>query len=230
MYGETVGRMQPYVEAGGNALGELQRLLGIGAGGAGATSPLLQMLGYGGAGGTGAGNIDPRTFQGSPGYQYQLQQGTNAVTNSAHGNVGGNALRALQQTGQGLANQNFNQYLGNFSGAWGNLLGNLSNLAGSGQNAAANLGGIGTGVASQIGANTIGGGNALAAGQVGGANAITGGFGQAGTAIGSAFQNPQFQSWLKGLVSSGANDGSGTPSYISLDPTGQSIAPGFATG
>lgn len=172
MFNQTTAREQPFVNAGTNALGSLQQLLGIGPGGAGATSPILKMLGLG-PGGT--GNIDPSTFQGSPGYQYQLQQGTNAVTNSAHGNLGGNMLRALQQTGQGLANQNWNQYLGQSNNAFNSLVGNVSNLVGTGASAAGQLGTIGTNVAGQIGGNQIGAGNAQAGGIIGGANAMAGG-------------------------------------------------------
>ena len=177
MFNQTVGREQPFVTGGQNALAQLQQLLGMGVNGTGtATSPILQMLGIGGTGGTGVGNINPTTFQGSPGYQYQLQQGLGAVTNAnAAPGIGGNALRQLQQTGQGLANQNWSNYLGQASGAWQQLLSQLSGIAGLGQNAAGNLGNTATQVGGQIGGNTIGAGNALAAGTVGSASAIGGG-------------------------------------------------------
>ena len=149
MYGQTVGREQPFVTAGTNALSSLQNLLGLGPGGGGATSPILQMLGIGPGGATGGG-INPATFQASPGYQFQLQQGENAVTNSARGNLGGNQLRALMGVGQQTANQGWQQYLGNVGNAWQNQIGNISNLVTGGQNAAGNLGSIGTQVGGQI--------------------------------------------------------------------------------
>ena len=181
MYNETVARELPFVTSGQNALTQLQSLLGVGPGGTGQpTSPILQMLGIGGTGGTGAGSINPATFQGSPGYQYQLQQGLGAVTNAnAPTGIGGNALRALQQTGQGLANQNWSNYIGSAGTAWQQLLANISNLVGIGQNAAGNLGNTATQVGSQIAGNTIGAGNALAAGTIGSANALAGGIGGA---------------------------------------------------
>jgi hypothetical protein len=166
MYNQTVQREQPFLTAGTNALGSLQNLLGLNGGGSG-SSPILQMLGIGAGGATGGG-INPSTFQGSPGYQYQLQQGMNAVTNANAPNPGGNALRQLQQTGQGLANQNWNQYLGNASGAWQQLLGGVGSLVGIGQNAAGNLGNAAQAVGGQIGSNAIGAGNASAL--AGGAN------------------------------------------------------------
>lgn len=179
MYNQNVAREQPFVQGGTNALAQLQQLLGIGGPGSSGTasSPILQMLGIGGPGGTGAGNINPATFQGSPGYQYALQQGENAVTNAAaqNGGIGGNALRELQNRGQGLANQNWNQYLGQASGAWGDLLSRLQSLISGGQGAAANLGSTGTTVGGQVGSNLIGAGNALAGGQIGSANAVAGG-------------------------------------------------------
>lgn len=210
MYEQQVGREAPFLQGGTNAFAKLQKLLGIGGGGE-ASSPLLRMLGYGAPGGP--GQIDPRTFQGSPGYQYQLQQGQNAVTNATARNPGGNALRALQGVGQQTANQNWQQYLSNFGGAYQGLVGNLSGVAGMGQNAAANLGAAGAGFGNQAGSNMIGAGNALAAGQIGGANAMTGGINSALTAFGS---NPQIQGWLKGL--GGGGGGTDATERIVLNP------------
>ncbi len=176
-FDQTKASLKPWVDAGGNALGSLQQLLGIGgAGGPAGANPILQMLGLGGPGGTGAGNINPATFQGSPGYNYALQQGTNAVTNSAaaNGGMGGNALRALQSTGQGLANQNFNQYVGTANNAWQNMLSNVSGVANTGLGAAEQTGTFGANTASQIGGNQIYAGDATAAGDIGSARALQG--------------------------------------------------------
>lgn len=208
MYGDTVAREQPFLQGGTNAFADLQRLLGIGQSG-GPTSPILQMLGIG-QGGT--GSIDPRTFQGSPGYQYALQQGTNAVTNSAHGNIGGNALRALQQTGQGLANQNWNQYLGQAGNAWGNLISGVSGIANQGQNAATNLGGFGQNLGAQVGSNIIGGGNALAGGDIGAARALAGGMNGGLQGIQQLLLDPKFQQLF-----SGGGGGAGT-NTININP------------
>lgn len=179
MFNQTQADLQPYMTGGTNALASLQRLLGIGPGTSGSgISPIMSMLGMGGAGGVGGtGSINPATFQASPGYQYQLQQGTNAVTNSAaaNGGLGGNALRALQQTGQGLANQNFNQYISQANGAYQGQVGNLTNLTNTGQSAAAGVGNAAMTTGAQIGSNQIGAGNALAAGTMGSANALAGG-------------------------------------------------------
>lgn len=172
MFDQSQQQLSPWINAGGNALNNLQKLLGIGPGGTGATSPLLQMLGIGTPGAPGTGNINPSTFQASPGFQYSLQQGTNAVTNNAHGNLGGNQLRALQATGQGLANQNFSNYLGNVGNAWNGLVGDVSGISSAGLGATENLAGIRTGVGNQVGANDIRSGDAAAAGTIGSANAL----------------------------------------------------------
>ena len=117
-YATTQQNVQPYVSSGQNALQSLNQLLGLQPGGNPVTAnPILQMLGIGGPGPT--GSINPSTFTGSPGYQYQLQQGQNAVTNAAttSGGLGGNALMALQKNAEGLANQNWSQYLSEGSNA-----------------------------------------------------------------------------------------------------------------
>lgn len=174
-FDQAKGNIQPYVGAGQNALAQLQSLLGLGPGGSPqGSNPILQMLGLGGPGAT--GSINPSTFTGSPGYNYALQQGTNAVTNNAaaNGGLGGNALRALQSTGQGIANQNFNQYLGTANTAWQQLLSNIGGISSQGLNAADSLGKMGLTTGSEIGGNDIGAGNAMAAGTMGSAQAIQG--------------------------------------------------------
>jgi hypothetical protein len=175
-FDQTSNNLQPFLGAGTNALSALQKLYNIGPGTAGgATNPILQMLGLG-PGGTPGGGINPATFQASPGYQYALQQGTQAVTNSAaaNGGLGGNALKALQSTGQGLANQNFNQYLSQLSGAFGGLTSGLSSIAGNGQNAASTLGSLGLQAAGLQGNDLVGAGQATGSGILGSANAIGG--------------------------------------------------------
>lgn len=190
------GDLQPFMEGGTNSLAALQKLLGIGPGGAGPTNPMLQMLGIGADGKpTGAG-IDPSTFQASPGYQFQLQQGMDAVTNSnAARGLGGNALKQLQSYGQGTANQGWQQYLSNLGGAYGSLTGNLTNLIGAGASAGSALAGNALRSGEQQ-ASTLGDvGNAQASGAIGGANALTGGL----NGVGGAAQNYAMQNWLQSL-------------------------------
>jgi hypothetical protein len=134
-YNQTAGNLQPYITGGQNAFSALQSALGIGTSG-------------------GAGSINPASFQASPGYQFQLQQGLNSVQNATAntgGVGGGNALKALQSYGSGLANQGWQSYLGNLGG-----------VASSGQTAANSLGSFGANMANQVGQNTINSGLAAA--------------------------------------------------------------------
>jgi len=152
MYDQNVQRLQPWTQQGQVSLGNLGSLLGNN----GANQASL--------------------YQQSPGYQWQLGQGTQAIMNnaSALGGVNsGNTLKSLASYGQGLANQDFNQWLGNTYNM------NMG-VAGMGANSAGMTAGLGANTANQIGQNTMGAGNALAAGQVGSANAWSQGLGSLG--------------------------------------------------
>lgn len=102
-------------QASANALAEQRRQFNIGqqnlAPYLGAGRQALNYLGsniYGGA-----PTFQPGQYQESPGYQFQLQQGQKALTNqlSAAGMRGsGRALQAAERFGQGLANQDYNQW------------------------------------------------------------------------------------------------------------------------
>lgn len=231
MFDQTQQNLQPFISGGTNALTSLQKLLNIGPGTTGnATNPILQMLGIGGPGGTGAGNINPATFQGSPGFQYQIQQGTNAVTNSAaaNGGLGGNALRALQQTGQGLANQNFSQYLGQTNSAYNSLIGQLQNISGEGAATAGQLGSIATNVGAQIGGNDIGTGSALASGTLGSANAMAGGISGVTKALASLLMSGGGGMGGAGFSSNGVGSSLSANDY--LTSLGMSANPSQAMG
>lgn len=105
-------------------------------------------------------------FTATPGYQFQFDQGTAAVNALAGARGGLNSGRTLQDLttfGQGLANQEY-----------GNYLARLSGVAGSGQNAAAGQGTAMTNAASGVSNALSNVGNAQAAGASGVANAWTG--------------------------------------------------------
>lgn len=140
---------------------------------------------------------NPNSVTTLPGYQFQLQQGQDAILNgAAAGGLTGNTLKALSQYGQGLASNYYNT-------AYSQDL-SLANL---GQTSAAGVGNIGTSVANSIGQNTIGAGNALAAGQVGSANAIN-------TGINNGLQNWLLASALQGGQGSPyGTGGNGTGGY-----------------
>jgi hypothetical protein len=129
-----------------------------------------------------------------PGYQFQLQQGTQAVENSAAARgmqLSSNDMHAIDQFGQGLAGTTFNQWLDR-----------LNNLSTQGANAAT---GNATNImqtSGMIGNNMIGAGNALAAGQVATGNALSSGFGDAAN-------NYMWQNMMKNIFSTGGSGGGG---------------------
>lgn len=206
-FNQTQQNLAPFVGAGTNALGQLQSLPG---------APAFAPPTFG------AG------FQQSPGYNFQLQQGIGAIQNSAaaHGGVvGGNTLKALNQFGQGVANQDYYNYgntqqanyLNDYAAqaqAQQQKFNNLQTIAGSGQNAAAGLGALGASTANQIGGNIQGAANANSAATVAGAqnsnnliNSLLSQFSgsQLQNAFGSMFGTsggapPAFQSTSTGLA------------------------------
>lgn len=230
MYNQTRQDLAPYMDAGTNALSAYQKMLGIGPGGTGATSPILQMLGIGPNGQPTGGGINPATFQSSPGYQFQLQQGMDAVTNSnaARGGLGGNALKALQQYGSGLANQSWNQYLQNANTGWNTLTSNVGGLANTGATVAQNLGRFSMGLGGALGENAMEVGNAQAGGIMGGYKALSGGIGQAIGDIGGLLApGGGKQSPLSGLGTSIGNWWSGANSAAASQYANPYGATGF---
>lgn len=158
--------LAPYQQGGGNALAALQAQLGIGPGGTiTPNAPLTTPF-------------SAQAFTASPGYNYQLQQGTNAVLNNASATGGvnsGNTLRQLQSVGQGVANQDYwNQYNA-YTQRQNTLFNQLFGLTGIGQNAAAGVGNAALSTGNNISQNLVGAGNAQAAGTVGAANASNAG-------------------------------------------------------
>jgi len=127
------------------------------AGGGAYSDMLKNALGLGGPAGNAAAVA---AFQQSPGYQFQLGQGLDALTRAANATgmgAGGNTLQQALQFGQGLANTEYGNWLQNLTANQGQLLP-------LGVNA---LSGYGSGV-----------GNALLTGGTSGANIYTGTGGQ----------------------------------------------------
>ena len=94
-YNAAISNVQPYISTGQNALTQYGNLLGVN--------------------GQDAASSAMSTFQASPGYQYQLQQGLKAVDAGAASQGmlrSGATLRAEQTLGSSLANNDFSSYLG----------------------------------------------------------------------------------------------------------------------
>lgn len=234
MYDQTTANLAPWLNTGKTALGDLTNLLGIGDAG-GPTSPILKMLGIGPGGlPTGGGTVDPSQFHFDPGQQYRLQSGRDAVMTGTHGNIGGNTLAALMDRGQQTANQGWQQYLGNLSGAWQQQIGNVAQVAGSGQNAAVQQGTANQNFGNAASGNIWGGANANANGIMGNANAIGGGINGALQALLTAYnatpegKRPEIFSGTGPFSADSFNrlfGGQVGPGYGALDPNRQSVAP-----
>ena len=91
---------------------------------------------------------DPNSISGTPEYQFQLNQGTQALDRSAAARgeaLGGGQMKAITQYGQGLAStayqQAYNNALNTFQTNHNNTLNGLLALSGIGQNATNTYGG-----------------------------------------------------------------------------------------
>lgn len=177
MFNQTQANEKPWVSAGQNASSALSSFYGLPAANStptyGQTTQATQP----------APNYS-NILSNLPGYQFQLQQGSQAVDRNlaAQGLLqSGAAGQALQTYGQGLAQNYAGQYTAGLSG-----------ISATGQAAAGNLAVASGNTANAIGANTIYGGNAAAAGIAGQTNAIQGGLSGVANAYGyyNSQQNP----------------------------------------
>lgn len=106
-------------------------------------------------------------FQKTPGYDFRLNQGLDAVQAGAAARGGlysGAAMKALQQYGQDYATSEYTPYLNRLAGMTDTATAAAGNMANAGAN-------MGAGVGSALAAK----GNAQAAGSIGMGNAINGG-------------------------------------------------------
>jgi hypothetical protein len=130
---EDVARLAPWTDVGQNALRMYNVEMGLEA--------------------------RPDNYQGftaTPGYDFRMQQGMDAVQGSVaarQGLLSGAALKGVQEFGQNLGTQEYSNYLAR-----------LRDMAGFGQSAAAGQGATSQGYAGQMGQNTVAGGNAMAQG------------------------------------------------------------------
>lgn len=117
-----------------------------------------------------------------PGYQFQLQQGQQALQNSqaaGNGVLSGTALKDLMAFNQNYASTGYQNAFDRWQSQNTNVYNRLAGLAGLGENAAAGAGNTGATIGANMAGSIMGAGNAQAAGQVGVANALTGGLNNA---------------------------------------------------
>jgi len=143
------------------------------------------------SGGLLTGNYD--AFKASPGYEFNLSEGVNALDRSAaaRGRLSsGGHEKEIMRYGSGLASNEYNNYINQ-----------LFSVAGLGQNATNTGVQAGQNAAGAIGSNYLAAGNARASGYINTANALTG-------SINSGLNN-----YLAWQGASGVPGGSGQPNY-----------------
>lgn len=169
-FDQTRASLQPFINSGYGAQTSLNNLLGIGTpSDQGTYGSLMKPFG-----------ADEFQKYQDPGYQFQLQQGQNALQNSqaaGSGVLSGAALKDLVGYNQGMANTAYQNAFGRYMSQNDATYNRLSSLLGVGENAAAGVGNIGAQTASSIGNTLTSGANAQAAGQIGSANAYSGALG-----------------------------------------------------
>lgn len=176
---------QPFIQAGYGATQGLNQLLGL-------------QPGTSNTGGLSNGfltqQFTPQSFVNTPQYQFQMQQGGQALRNADTPGVGalsGAALKDLMGFNQGLASTYYGNYFNMQQQAQQNVFSRLSGLAGLGQNAATQVGTVGTSLGTGIAQAQAAAGASQAGGIVGSANALTSGLnnGAAYLQLGSLMSN-----------------------------------------
>lgn len=110
-----------------------------------------------------------------PGYAFELQQGTQALQNSAaaqSGALSGAALKDLLGYSQNFARTGYNDAFNRYQTQQGNIFSRLASIAQLGQNAAAGVGSTGANIAGNAGQAISNAGGAAGAGIVGAGNSL----------------------------------------------------------
>lgn len=113
-----------------------------------------------------------------PGYSFQLQQGNQALQNSAaagSGAMSGSAMKDLLKYNQDYAGTAYNDAFNRYQTQQGNIFNRLYSLTSLGQNAAAGVGNQGTTLAGNAGQMIANAGAAQGAGIAGAANNLNNG-------------------------------------------------------
>lgn len=135
----------------------------------------------------GDGSDPTAVLRSTPGYQFMLDQGAQArerLASASGGLVSGNTLAALQEYGQGLADQTFNNYLAQVTGLQNQGVDNvLAGLSVNRGNALADL--------------RLGQGGARASGIEGSTAAVTGALGGMGNILSGWGAQNQWQNFMQ---------------------------------
>lgn len=159
IYNQNQANLNPYMQTGSTANTQLSSMLAPG----GQLSSNFTSADY-------LANQDP-------GYQFQLQQGQQALQNSqaaTNGVLSGSAMKDLVNYNQGVASTGYQNAFNRWQTQNTNVYNRLMGQSQLGENAAAGAGNTGASIGANMSSTITGAGNAAAAGTVGGANAVTG--------------------------------------------------------
>lgn len=165
MFNTEQQNAQPYMQAGTQALSQLQNNMGY------YNQPYTQAQ-----------------FQQDPGYQFDLQQGQKALQTSSAASGGimsGSELASLNNYSQNMASNEYQNAFNNYQTQVSNSYNRLAGVAGMGAQTVASLNGQATQSGANIGNSLTSAGNAQAAGAVGSSNAISGALSGVGNAVSS---------------------------------------------
>lgn len=153
-------------------------------------------------------------FQQDPGYQFRMNQGTEAIQNSAAARGGlfsGNTGRALAEYGQNFASNEYQNAYNRYNNDRSTNFNRFASLAGLGQTATRDVAQMGMNSAQNQANYGMQGANARAAGQMGQANAWVGGINGAANAYQQYNMMNQGGGWGGGY--GGTNDRGGGSNY-----------------
>jgi hypothetical protein len=197
MFNTVNQQEQPFIQAGYGATQGLNQLMGL--------QPGTSNTG-GLANGYLTQQFSPQSFVNTPQYQFQQQQGGQAIRNAdtpGLGALSGAALKDLMNYNQGLASTYYGNYFNMQQQQQQNIFSRLSGLAGLGQNAATQVGTAGTSLGTGVAQAQAGAAGSQAAGAVGSANAWS-------SALNNGAAYLQLGSLMSGNV---GNTGPGTGAY-----------------
>lgn len=198
MFGTIQNMNSPYTNAGYGATGALTAGLGIADAGLPSwaqNNPSTSGIQNGQF--TSLFNNQDLNSQLAPNYQFQLQQGQNAVVNGdtpSQGALSGSTLKDLIQYNQNFAGNAYQQALNNWTSQQNTIYGRLSGVAGLGQNSANQTGAAGTQLGTGIGQAQSAAGSSLGAGVSSAGQGAAG----AGTLAYLMQNNPNFNGGMSG--------------------------------
>jgi|GEM_PF-572511 len=203
----SVANYDPYLQSGSQAQSQLNTYLGLPAGDSTSANYGSLLTPFTGA-----------DLTSTPGYQFQLQQGQQALDRkqASGGNyLSGAALKEGQRFAQDYAGTSFQAGYDRNAQDKSRVQNFLSSVAQLGQASAGNVANIRQNFSNAFGQNTIGAGNAQAAGIMGQANAI-------GSSINSGLSLAGMGAGANGMLGSGVQNmlGAGTPASSSSPSNG----------